>query len=76
MKEIGRYDTELQMFVEEPKPLNTKTLILWRKLAESGKFGRKPEGPPAGEIALGVVIKTGLPVEAALRQRIIDTGDY
>lgn len=67
-KELGPYDTSLQMFVEKPKPLNTDTLIMWRRLAESGKMGRKPEGPPSGEVALAMVVQSNEPIEAVMRK--------
>lgn len=53
MKEIGRYDTELQMFVETPKPIKTSTLEFLRWLAE--KQGRVVS-EPCGEFALAAAI--------------------
>ena len=81
MREIGRYDTELQMFVESPKPLKRGVLLMWRHIAEnSDRLGRFPEGKPAGEIALAMVMQTNKPIEQILRETISDriarTGDY
>ena len=63
MKEIGRYDSSLQMFVEKPKDLNLGTLLMWRMRAEKGSAGRLPEGRPAGEVAMTMVVLNNLPIE-------------
>lgn len=49
MREIGRYDTEMQQFVEAPKVANMNHLRFLRKLAEKGVFGPKPVSVPKGE---------------------------
>ncbi len=49
MKELGRYDTDLQMFVEKPREVNMNHLRFMRDLMEKGKFGRQPIGVPKGE---------------------------
>lgn len=88
MKELGRYDTDLQMFVEEPK-VKMKTLLFHRWSAERAN---RTFSTPAGEFALALTVETGLPIdravdgafafsavqsqEARLRQKIADTGDY
>lgn len=67
MKEIGRYDTELQMFVEEPKPVKIKHLGMLRFIAEKRA---QQEGrsifPPSGELAFALAIKVDDPVEEIL----------
>lgn len=62
-KEIGRFDPELQMFVEKPKDLNVDTLMMWRMRAEKGTAGRLPEGRPAGDVAMTMVVLNNLPIE-------------
>lgn len=80
MKEIGRYDSSLQMFVEKPKNLNSGVLMMWRIRAENGTAGRKPEGRPAGEIAMAMVILNKLPIEQIMerkmQQHLAANGDY
>lgn len=49
MKELGRYDTELQMFVEPPRDSSMNHLIFMRGLMEQGKFGRQPLSQPRGD---------------------------
>lgn len=62
MAEIGRYDSELQMFVEEPK-VKMKTLLFHRWRAENN---RRTFSTPAGEFALALTLETGLPIERAV----------
>lgn len=38
MRAIGRYDTELQMFVDEPRELNREKLMFLRWLADQKYF--------------------------------------
>lgn len=85
-KEIGRYDTETQMFVESPK-VKMKTLLFYRWRAENNK---RTLSTPGGEFALALTMQTGLPIDkavdgafnyamsqdTALRRRIAETGDY
>ena len=86
MKELGRYDTDLQMFVQEPK-VKMKTLLFHRWRAENNN---RTFSTPGGEFALALTIETGLPIQRAvdgafnyanlqdraIRQRIAETGDY
>lgn len=45
MKEIGRYDTDLQMFVEAPKPIDRGKLKFMRFIAErEGRTLSEPVG--------------------------------
>lgn len=49
MKEIGRYDTSLQMFVEKPHEVDMNHLRFMRFKAERGDFGYKPVSVPRGD---------------------------
>ena len=49
MKELGPYDTSLQMFVEKPHEASMNHLRFMRRLMESGKFGRPPLSVPRGD---------------------------
>jgi hypothetical protein len=78
-------DHDLHMVKEQPRPLNEGTLIMWRRIAESGKMGRLPEGPPAGDVALAMVIRSNEPIDKimqrvyskdALQDHISREGDY
>lgn len=57
-KEIGPYDTEIQMFVEKPRPINMSRLIFQRWLVENGKGEHMPFSRPTGDLALGLMIAT------------------
>lgn len=71
MREIGRYCTETQMFVEKPKALNSGVLMMWRIRAEKGTAGRKPEGSPAGDVAITMMIMKNKPIEQIWREKVI-----
>ncbi len=49
MKEVGRYDGNLQMFVQEARTVDIARLGFIRWLAEHGKLEHAPEGPAIGE---------------------------
>ncbi len=51
MQAIGRYDAELQMFVEEPREADPARLRFLRWLAESGRLEHRTAGPATGEFA-------------------------
>ncbi|MCC6175302.1 MAG: hypothetical protein IT305_08385 [Chloroflexi bacterium] len=51
MKPVGRYDTSLQMFVEEPREPNLARLGFMRWLAERGRLEHAPMGEAEGEFA-------------------------
>ena len=68
------YDPNLHMF-KRTATLNKDILMMWRIRAEQGTAGRKPEGKPAGEIAMAMVIQTGKPIETIM-DRVAKTGDY
>jgi hypothetical protein len=51
MKSLGRYDSALQMFVEEPREPDLARLTFLRWLAERGRLDRGPAGAPSGEFA-------------------------
>lgn len=49
MREIGRYCTETQMFVEKPRELDVNHLRFMRFRIERGDFGRQPLSVPRGD---------------------------
>jgi hypothetical protein len=51
MKTLGRYDTELQMFVEGPREPRIARLRFLRWLAERTNLEHPVAGPPSGEYA-------------------------
>ena len=51
MKAVGRYDGNLQMFVEEARDVDMVRLGFLRWLAENGKLEHKLAGPAAGRFA-------------------------
>ena len=48
MRAVGRYDGELQMFVEEPREPNYEHLRFLRWLVERGHLEHPIIGPPTG----------------------------
>lgn len=48
-KEIGRFDPDLEMFIEAKKEPSIRHLTFLRQLAEKGKFGHYPLSVPKGE---------------------------
>lgn len=71
MKELGRYDKDLQMFVETPHPVNLGRLRFMRFIAE--RDGRTVSDP-AGDLALAAVIVKD-PTPAVTMRRTIVQGD-
>lgn len=55
-----RFDPELQMFVEKPKPIKLGTLKFHRYLAEKQN---KTVSAPKGDLALGMVILENKPID-------------
>jgi hypothetical protein len=51
MKSLGRYDSALQMFVEEPREPDLARLTFLRWLVERGRLDHGPAGAPSGELA-------------------------
>jgi hypothetical protein len=51
MKAMGRYDSRLQMFVEEPRAVDLAKLAFLRWMVEHGLLEHEPAGPPSGELA-------------------------
>ena len=49
MKAVGRYDTALQMFVEETREPDLRRLSFLRWLVESGRLEHRPFGASSGE---------------------------
>jgi hypothetical protein len=52
MKAVGRYDTSLQMFVEEPRDPDLRQLNFLRWLIENDRMEHPAVGPAAGDLAL------------------------
>jgi hypothetical protein len=51
MKDVLRYDGNLEMFCEVPKAINVAHLRFLRWLIEQGRLEHLPAGPPSGELA-------------------------
>jgi hypothetical protein len=60
MKAVGRYDSALQMFVEEPREPDLVRLTFLRWLIENDRLEHPAAGPASGEL---VVLQQ--PLEAA-----------
>ena len=54
MKAVGRYDTALQMFVEEPREPDLGRLTFLRWLIDNDRLEHPAMGPASGEL---VVVK-------------------
>lgn len=64
MKELGRYDPEMEMFVETERDLDQNHLNFQRWLLEHDKGEHKPSGPPVQGIIYDI------------RDHMQKTGDY
>jgi hypothetical protein len=51
MKDVLRYDGDLEMFCETPRVINVAYLRFLRWLIEQGRLEHLPAGPPSGELA-------------------------
>lgn len=49
-----RFDTEMQMFVEQPKEPDIARLRFLRWLGENGRLEHETAGEPSGDLAAGV----------------------
>ena len=70
MKESGNYDASLQMFREPPKPIKINTLLFERWLVQNGRGEHFPEGLPAGEFAMAMVIQSNKGIEKIIRDML------
>lgn len=52
MKAVGRYDSALQMFVEEPREPDIARLTFLRWLVENDRLEHPVEGPASGELVV------------------------
>jgi hypothetical protein len=52
MKAVGRYDSALQMFVEEPCEPNLNKLTFLRWLIENNRLEHPVVGPASGELVV------------------------
>ena len=64
MKAVGRYDTALQMFVEEPRDPDLRRLTFLRWLIDNDRMEHPAVGPAAGDLA--VLVTESAPVELPL----------
>ena len=51
MKAVGRYDSALQMFVEEPREPDLRRLTFLRWLVKNDRLAHQVMGPASGELA-------------------------
>jgi hypothetical protein len=61
MAAMGRYDSTLQMFVQEPRDLDLRRLSFLRWLGENGRLEHDIAGPSSGPL---LVANTRGPVKA------------
>ena len=61
MAAIGRYDSDLQMFVEEPRDVRRAHLRFLRWLVERRDLEHPAVGPPSGALA---DVRPGAPASA------------
>ena len=54
MKAIGRYDSALQMFVEEPREPDLRQLTFMRWLIENNRLEHPAVGPASGELVVAL----------------------
>ena len=52
MARRGRYDSTLQMFVQEPRDLDVSRLVFLRWLGEQGRLEHEIAGPSCGPMLL------------------------
>jgi hypothetical protein len=52
MKAVGRYDSALQMFVEEPREPDLRRLSFLRWLIENNRLEHGVIGPASGELVV------------------------
>lgn len=85
MKELGRFDTALEMFVRDPVDPSMNHLKFLRGLAEQGKFGYKPYSAPRGdylfklqdkEIFKYAMQQADQTPDSKMRQHLAANGDY
>jgi hypothetical protein len=54
MKAVGRYDSALQMFVEEPREPDLRQLTFLRWLIENNRLEHPAEGPASGDLVVAL----------------------
>ncbi len=57
MAAMGRYDSTLQMFVQEPRDLDLRRLAFLRWLGEQGLLEHEVFGPPSGPFVEGYAVE-------------------
>ena len=68
MAAMGRYDSTLQMFVQEPRDLDLRRLTFLRWLGERGRLEHDIAGPPSGPLQTTTVtgLKAKTPISLAV----------
>ena len=68
MAAMGRYDSTLQMFVQEPRDLDPRRLAFLRWLGERGRLEHEIAGPPSGPLMTSTVsgVKPKAPIRLAV----------
>ncbi len=68
MAAMGRYDSTLQMFVQEPRDLDLRRLAFLRWLGERGRLEHEIAGPSSGPLhsSTGAGVKLKAPVSLAV----------
>ena len=51
MKDVKRFDSDLEMFCDAESTVNVEYLAFLRWLVERGRLEHLPAGPPSGEFA-------------------------
>ena len=64
MAAMGRYDSTLQMFVQEPRDLDLRRLTFLRWLGERGRLEHEIAGPSSGPLHTSTV--TGVKAKPSL----------
>ena len=57
MKVLGRYDSDMQMFVEGPRELDLRRLMFLRWLTEQERLEHPAVGPSTGELTVRGAIR-------------------
>ena len=66
MAAMGRYDSTLQMFVQEPRNLDLRRLTFLRWLGERGRLEHEIAGPSSGPLNASTGVKAKAPVSVAV----------
>jgi hypothetical protein len=75
MKEIGRFDTDLQMFVEKPQPVRMDRLLFQRWLVDNNRGEHQPFSRPAGEFAMAIAVLREQTTTELVKRNVLVGGD-